>query len=987
MKKCSGEKGILVAALLLCFVGIGITGVFDGSLRAGEDRPTIVDMLLEVARTEARDEVLQYVEGAAERLEAGDPYGAKVKIMRLKATVELTHQDYRVLDPLERKVDEALGEDLEEVVEEVEQKLREEELLTDYRRQKRIEEQLKRRMAEALVEEASTELYQRQRPGEALRLAREAFALDPQNEEAERLIVDAEVELGEDPARRDPRTLSEIARARVESLKQEYTAVKRRAIDHQRAGEYEEAKEVWNNARTLANVLSVYTDMDEELELVETQHRRVAEEVERMEREREARLARLREEEIEAERRRQEEERRAREELEAEQEAEKLNAAWSHLRRGRYTEARRIVDELLAVDSTNEGALFLQQIITDEEHDDLMRRLVRRREREDLALIRQSYDRATAPGDEIRFPDKDIWNRIAQRAPVGYPTEEVERLPEEIDVERQLDEFVILEFPDAGRQNLVDVINEIHRHDNIDVQIIPNRGAFEDRRPPGVTADFRARLRVALNHLVNEGSRSGYPLAWRVEGENILIDHPDALRDPYELRIYDIRDLLVSVTDAIGDAPTRTTTTRNDWDRTTTDRDWDRDWDRDRYDDPRTTRTDRTRDRGRATQESPGLYDRAEELRRLIQSVIEPGRWGERDVEEEDVDEENDWNGGWDTQPERRRGNNDGEVGERPYIDYRPENPGDFLIIQTAEVHERIEALLSRLREAIHIQVHVETRFVEVTEEFLQEVGVRWDNIDFTPDFRPGDSGARLSADIGTGIPVFPERTADPTRGMRFDFGIFEGVEMEGFLKAVQMSDHSRVVQTPSITLMNTQRGELWIRTEQSYIYDYTHQEIGDVPVYDAQIEMIEDGIRLDIRPIVSSCRRYVYLEMRPEVDTVLEFEEVMITVPGREPVFDEEGRIIDRVDAPIELPVQHPLTLIQEFQNTVAVPDRGLLVVGGLGRTTERDRETGIPVLNKIPLLKRVFGSEGKRREDQTLIILVRPRIIILDEEEQYAF
>jgi len=55
---------------------------------------------------------------------------------------------------------------------------------------------------------------------------------------------------------------------------------------------------------------------------------------------------------------------------------------------------------------------------------------------------------------------------------------------------------------------------------------------------------------------------------------------------------------------------------------------------------------------------------------------------------------------------------------------------------------------------------------------------------------------------------------------------------------------------------------------------------------------------------------------------------------------------------------------------------------VGGLNNAAEIDIETGVPVISKIPLLNRFFTSRGASREKELQLILVRPEIIIRDEE-----
>jgi len=48
---------------------------------------------------------------------------------------------------------------------------------------------------------------------------------------------------------------------------------------------------------------------------------------------------------------------------------------------------------------------------------------------------------------------------------------------------------------------------------------------------------------------------------------------------------------------------------------------------------------------------------------------------------------------------------------------------------------------------------------------------------------------------------------------------------------------------------------------------------------------------------------------------------------------------------------------------------------------------EAGVPVLSKIPVLKRLYSSRTLVKDEQVLLILVKPTIIIQKETEQRAF
>ncbi|MBL9000080.1 MAG: hypothetical protein JNK25_02950, partial [Phycisphaerae bacterium] len=54
---------------------------------------------------------------------------------------------------------------------------------------------------------------------------------------------------------------------------------------------------------------------------------------------------------------------------------------------------------------------------------------------------------------------------------------------------------------------------------------------------------------------------------------------------------------------------------------------------------------------------------------------------------------------------------------------------------------------------------------------------------------------------------------------------------------------------------------------------------------------------------------------------------------------------------------------------------------------SNELEVETGVPVLSKIPFINRFFTNRAQVKEERTLLILVKPTIIIQNEEEENAY
>src|SRR5262249_9616631 len=83
---------------------------------------------------------------------------------------------------------------------------------------------------------------------------------------------------------------------------------------------------------------------------------------------------------------------------------------------------------------------------------------------------------------------------------------------------------------------------------------------------------------------------------------------------------------------------------------------------------------------------------------------------------------------------------------------------------------------------------------------------------------------------------------------------------------------------------------------------------------------------------------------------------------------------------------VQQPRTSSISVSTTVTVPDGGTVVMGGLKRMSEGRLECGPPVLSKIPYIDRLFRNVGYGRQGTSVLIMVTPRVIIQEEEEERA-
>ena len=84
---------------------------------------------------------------------------------------------------------------------------------------------------------------------------------------------------------------------------------------------------------------------------------------------------------------------------------------------------------------------------------------------------------------------------------------------------------------------------------------------------------------------------------------------------------------------------------------------------------------------------------------------------------------------------------------------------------------------------------------------------------------------------------------------------------------------------------------------------------------------------------------------------------------------------------------VDLPITLTHRIRTTVSVPDKGTALLGGQRTVKEYETEVGVPILSKVPYVNRFFTNRSTSREETSLLLLLRPEIIIQQENEAMLF
>jgi len=375
-----------------------------------------------------------------------------------------------------------------------------------------------------------------------------------------------------------------------------------------------------------------------------------------------------------------------------------------------------------------------------------------------------------------------------------------------------------------------------------------------------------------------------------------------------------------------------------------------------------------------------------------------------------------------------------------------------LVVNQTQNVHDQIADLLAQLRRLNDLQVTVEVKFVSLSEDFFERIGVDFDVSIHSDQQGPlhhfgsvivpetvtggaggGGGGQTLTTvtpavlnlnylehedDFTVGV-VGPERQISPDLkipirtggfglgrpsgfnpgdGLAFGLAFLSDIEVYLFLEAAQQNNRGNVLQAPKVTLFNGAFASVFSGSLEPFVTALNPVVANGAVAFDPQITQFFNGAGMSVQAVISADRRYVRLNLFPFFNSIA--GERRFAVSGGAGGIGGGGigggggglggggggggggGAQGGVNAQAELVV--PIISTNFVFTAVTVPDGGTVLMGGLKTKTEIRNEFGVPILNKLPYVQRLFSNTGVSSVSRSLLLMVTPRIIILEEEEE---
>ncbi len=258
---------------------------------------------------------------------------------------------------------------------------------------------------------------------------------------------------------------------------------------------------------------------------------------------------------------------------------------------------------------------------------------------------------------------------------------------------------------------------------------------------------------------------------------------------------------------------------------------------------------------------------------------------------------------------------------------------------------EEIKAAIEKL-DNVPLQVQIETRILEVSLTGEFRFGVQWylkglvgSTTDANGNFIPPPANSSQYGALGQGGPGF---------GGEPFFYSFLNSNVQVAIRALETSGNTKTLSAPSMVVMNNQTAHIQVGDRIPVNQTSVNTGIGTATSFN-QVEYIDTGVILNVQPRINP-GGLVYMNISQQVSQP---NNAIPTVNG--------NRTISK----------------RELATQVAVQSGQTVLLGGLIQQAEGSTDTGIPGLNRVPVLGRLFGDTHRSRNRTELIVLITPRVI----------
>ncbi|MEJ1974589.1 MAG: hypothetical protein WDM96_19750 [Lacunisphaera sp.] len=335
-----------------------------------------------------------------------------------------------------------------------------------------------------------------------------------------------------------------------------------------------------------------------------------------------------------------------------------------------------------------------------------------------------------------------------------------------------------------------------------------------------------------------------------------------------------------------------------------------------------------------------------------------------------------------------------------------------LIVTQSRRNLERLRNILVRYNEVR--QVEIEAKFMEVQQGALEELGVQWDLATTSTTQNPnqgyttgngvtrnlaqafnnavsaqqititGDGQPAGGLNIPSSAPSIPggvmlAANAAPLANIS---GVVGNFDVNAIVRALSQKSGTELLSAPKLTVLSGNPATITVAQELRYPQSYgqIQSQVGTgnqsgggsagVSITSGTPQEFTTrnvGVELRVTPTVEEDSHSVSLDLNPKVtefEGFVEYGGPSIAISGGTTVTVPPG-------------FYQPIFAVREVTTKVTLWDGATLVMGGLTREDVKKVHDKIPILGSVPVIGRLFRSDGESTQKRNLLIFVTANLV----------
>jgi len=262
------------------------------------------------------------------------------------------------------------------------------------------------------------------------------------------------------------------------------------------------------------------------------------------------------------------------------------------------------------------------------------------------------------------------------------------------------------------------------------------------------------------------------------------------------------------------------------------------------------------------------------------------------------------------------------------------ERNNQIIITDVAEKIQKAKEIVKQI-DKVTPQVIIEARIVEASDNFTREFGTSW-----AVSGEKTGSTSSLGYDMSA---INPPTSSKGEIGIQFSRLVGDQFRvLDARLKASESEGTVKIVSAPKILTLDNKPAKI----KQGLAYPYNKLD----PDGNTVIEWKDIALELEVTPHVTPDSRIT----------------MKITIKN-----NEIGEVINNEVS----------FTTKEAYTELLVDDGDTVIIGGIRKTRKATGESGVPFLNKVPVLGWLFKTEKNEGKKEELLIFIAPRIVQLQQ------